>query len=140
MRTLTKNSLLRLPQKLSFTALGVAALGAIACSSQSSTTADAAVDALADTEVADAQMDSTQPSDGTPASDSTQDSFVDSSADAATDVAMDTAEGGPSDAIEECLALTCIASGLVDGAVCPSNPICDPSECPDAGCIIEPIA
>jgi hypothetical protein len=63
MRTSTKTALLRIPRKLSFTALGVAALGTIACSSQSSGTADAAVDALEDTQVADAPTDVTQSKD-----------------------------------------------------------------------------
>jgi hypothetical protein len=94
MRTLTKTRLLRLPQKLAFTALGVAALGTVACGGQSSNTADASVDAREDQAFAD---------------------------DCATP-------------------LVCIASGTVDGAVCPSNTICNPAECPDAGCIIEPIA
>jgi hypothetical protein len=68
MRTRTKTARLRIPQTLSFTALGVAALGAIACSSgQSSSRADAAVDALEDTQVADAPTDSTQPGDVMPA-------------------------------------------------------------------------
>jgi hypothetical protein len=67
MRTRTNTALLRIPHKLSFTALGVAALGTLACSSPSSTTADAAVDAFEDTHVADAPMDSTQAGDVMPA-------------------------------------------------------------------------
>jgi hypothetical protein len=142
MRTSTKTSLLRLPQKLSFTALGVAALGTIACSSQSSTTADAAVDSLEDTQVADAPMDSTQPGDVTPASDSLADSTQDSSGDSTTDVALDEANDVQTDVfpVEECVTLICIPSGTVDGAVCPTNPGCDPNACPvDAGCQIEAV-
>jgi hypothetical protein len=138
MRTSTKTSLLRLPQRLSFTAFGVAALGTMACSSPAATAADAAVDALEDTQVAD----STQPSDVTPASDSTQDTATDSTSDSTTDVAADTADDGPSDVamVEECHTLICIPSGTVDGAVCPTNPFCDPNECPvEAGCQVEAV-
>jgi hypothetical protein len=104
----TKTPLLRLPQKLSFSALGVAALGTIACSGQSSGTADAstadsAVDALADTQVADAPTDSTEPGDGMPA----------------------------------CNALMMVCVAKVAGAACPSGPLCHLSDCPDGGCQTE---
>jgi hypothetical protein len=108
MRRPTKPALLRIPHKLSFTALGVAALGTIACSSQSSSAADAAVDALEDMQVRDALV-----------------------ADAPADTTL------PSDATPACVAPPMQCAPKVAGAVCPPGPICHLSDCPDAGCQTE---
>jgi hypothetical protein len=128
MRTFTKTSLLRLPKKLSFTALGVAALGTFACSStQSSGTADAAVDAREEHALSDAPTD---------ASDATQDSAMDSTT---ADVAMDTADDVPGDVVADGCAEVYFCIPIVDGGVCPMNSLCDPSQCPDAQCEIEAV-
>jgi hypothetical protein len=89
---------LRLPQKLSFTALGVAVAGAVACSAGETRN------------VADAHEDG-------PA----------------------VADGGP---IDDCSTpmLSCVPLNGASPDACPQNLICDPAECPDAACGLEPIA
>jgi hypothetical protein len=128
MRTRTKTTPLRLPQKLAYSALGVAVFGTLACSTQSSSTADAATDALADTltaDATDAPTDAVSEADGTtdalPADDSPTEGATDALADAAC-------------VCDGVCQYFCGSSGQVDGAVCPGA-ICDLSECPlDAGC------
>jgi hypothetical protein len=100
--TFMRTRSLRLPQRLSFTALSVAIAGGLACSSGETRNApDAAIDARED------------------------------------GPAM--ADGGPGDACAAPM-FDCIPYNSSNSAACPQHPICDPSLCPDAECIVEPLA
>jgi hypothetical protein len=120
MRTRTKTPLLRLPTTLTFTALGVAVAGTLACGGQSSSSSvDAAIDVREDAPVV---------------ADATADSTADSIADAMAD---DVVTNDDACLLQyECIPL----SGDFDGSACPPHPICSPSDCPDAECMVEPLA
>jgi hypothetical protein len=163
MRTRTTARLLRLPRTLSFTALGIAVAGTLACGTEASSpvaidgAVDAAANAVADggedtPAIADAVADfggtsdvasvSDSPTDSPLTADGTIDATADDSStdDGTADVTTGPEDDGPGDEIPNYGFEYYCVQPLPEGAPCPTQMlVSDPAECGDGGCYADPI-